>query len=121
MRAGPQRRKRKRRRRLSYPLRLTGVVAAGLLVLWAAGTALVKAAYPYWLGYDMGSRVAEARTRLKHQRDQNEALRARIRYLRSDEGAETLARRAGWRRSGESVIFFAEKPAAKESETDERR
>ncbi len=105
-----QRRKRRKRRVLSYPLRLAGLGAAAALALWLMGAVVVKAAYPYWLGYDVGARVAEARARLKRQKAENEALRARIRYLRSDEGAETLARRAGWRRPGESVIFFSGKP-----------
>ena len=121
MRAAPRRRKRRKRRGLSYPLRLAGAGAAALIGLWVTGIVVIKAAYPYWLGYDVGSQVAEARDQLRRQRSENETLRARIRYLRSDEGAETLARRAGWRRPGESVIFFAEKPAAKEPGTNERR
>jgi cell division protein FtsB len=110
-RPAPQRRRKRRKRRvLSYPLRLAALGGAAALALWLMGAVVVKAAYPYWLGYDVGTRVAEARARLKRQSAENEALRARIRYLRSDEGAETLARRAGWRRDGESVIFFSGKP-----------
>lgn len=109
-RTPPRRRRRKKRRVLSYPIRLAGIGAAVVGGLWLMGTFVMKAAYPYWLGHDVGTQVAEARTRLKRQRAENEALRARIHYLRSEEGAETLARRAGWRRPGESVLFFSGKP-----------
>ena len=103
-----------RRRRWvgSYPLQLAAAVTLVLFATWMGVLLVEKAAHPYWLGYTEGRKVTAMRERLAEQKARNAQLRARIEYLRSPEGTETLARRKGYRKPGEQVYFLTDTPAA---------
>lgn len=116
-----QERTRRRRRAGSYPLQLAGAVILVTLATWVLVQIVIKATHPYLLGHDVGRKVAALREKLTEQRARNAALRARIGYLQSDEGAETLARRAGWRRPGELVLFLETRSDAAISGVQEAR
>ena len=107
-----RRRIRRRRRAGSYPLQLAGAATLIALATYMMVLVVEKAAHPYWLGHSVKREVDEMRVRLSEQNARNAQLREQIRYLRSEEGAETTARRAGYRRPGEQVYLLPETPAA---------
>jgi len=64
-------------------------------------------AYPFlrqWrLSGALGERVAEAKARLDRMKIENVNVEREVNFLKTDEGAETVARRKGYRRPGETV------------------
>ena len=113
-----KRRKRRRRRAGNYYLKIAvtvvgGMAAAGVLFLF-----LSKVVHPYRLGYQVGQDVAEQREKLERQKQINAQLRARVAYLKSDEGMEREARSAGFHRPGEMVYLMPAEPV-KDAGTDE--
>jgi cell division protein FtsB len=100
------RRRRRRRRAAAYPLKLLAVAVAGSLGAWCLFLLLAKAAHPYLLGHEENKKVAALQERLDRQHAENVALRKRIAYLKSPEGAESEARRAGYHRPGEVVYLM---------------
>ena len=107
-----QRQQQQPRRRPGHPLRLAAVAVGVLGVLAVLVVVVEKAAHPYWLGNKVGREVAVLEKKLDAQNTRNETLRARIRYLRSPEGLETIARQKGYYRPGEHVFFLPETPTA---------
>lgn len=101
------RRRRRKRRPFPYPLRVALVMSAGMIVAWFSFQVLVKIVHPYQLGSEEARKVAELRARLNRQNQENVSLRAHIAFLKSDEGAEAVARRAGFHRPGEIVYFLS--------------
>ncbi len=107
----PKKTRRQRRRRHSrYALQLSGAALAIAFTLFLGVLVIEKAAHPYWLGHQVGQRVATLKADLHAQRQRNGSLRREVRYLSSDEGAEVVARRLGYRRPGEQVLLFPSGP-----------
>ncbi|MBC8101397.1 MAG: hypothetical protein H7Z41_02255 [Cytophagales bacterium] len=103
------RRRRKRRRfssTLLYRLRLIGMAVGGVSGAWLAFLFLQKVVHPYKLGNEVGEQVAVLRAQQGHQEQENAVLRERLLFLRSKEGAEVAARRAGFHRRGETVYLL---------------
>lgn len=107
-----QQRRRSRRRAGSYYLRIAATMAGGLCGAWMLFLFLSKVVHPYKLGYEVGREVTDMRGKVEAQEAANQTLRARIAYLRSDEGAEREARRAGYHRPGEVVYLLRSDEAA---------
>lgn len=105
-------RSRRRRRPRSYPLQLLGAATLVAGILFVAVIVVEKAVHPYWLGHQVGQEVATLQSKLRAQQQRNAALRQEVRYLKSDEGAEVLARRAGYHRPGEQVLLLTNAPPA---------
>jgi len=98
---------RSRRRRPSrYALQLLGAATVVAVTLFVAVIVIEKAAHPYWLGHQVGQEVATLQSKLREQQQRNASLRQKVRYLESDEGAEVVARQAGYRRPGEQVLLL---------------
>ena len=96
----------RRRRVIWYPIRLIGVGVSGVLGAFLLFQLVVKVAHPYKLGDEEARRVSALRERLARQEQINDRLDARLKYLESDEGTETQARRAGYHREGEAVYML---------------
>ncbi len=105
------RQRRKRQRRVRTALRLLGVTAGGIAGAYLAFVFLAKVVHPYKLGYEVGRQSDAVRERLDERQRANDRLRERLAFLQSDEGAEVEARRAHWRRPGETVILFRHESA----------
>ena len=105
-------RQRQQRRAGGPPLRLAAAAVGVLGALAILVVVVEKAAHPYWLGHKVGREVAALEKKLDAQNARNKALRARIHYLCSPEGVETIARQKGYRRPGEQVFFLPETAAA---------
>ena len=73
---------------------------------WVLSRVIARTAHPYLLGYQEGKKVAALRERLQQQSSTNVALKQRIEYLKSSEGEESEARRAGYHRPGEVVYLL---------------
>lgn len=105
-----RRNRRKKRGRRSYPLQI-GLAALGLF-----GTVWMLAIFVMWLvrpvarGNEYGRDVVVMRERLTQQKKVNANLRQRVAYLRTDEGAERLARKKGFHRKGEFVYLLPPSP-----------
>ncbi len=106
-----RRRIRRRRRAGSYPLQLAGAATFIALATYMVVLVVEKAAHPYWLGHSVQQEVTQMREQLAEQNARNARLRAQVQYLESEEGAETAARRAGYRRPGEQVYLLPPTPA----------
>ena len=109
-----QKRKRRRKKAGSYPLQLAAVVIVGVLGAWIAARVVEKALHPYWLGHAVGIKLAAARKELSQQNARCAELSQQVAWLRSPEGAETKARRAGYRLPGEQVYLIETPPTATE-------
>jgi hypothetical protein len=112
----PLRRPPLRRRRRTGRSRLEQIV---LVLLGLGGTVgaafllfgfLSKVVAPYKLGYALSNDLAAKREELDRQLLENKKLSARLSYLKSEEGAERLARRQGYHRPGERVYLLRETP-----------
>lgn len=112
----PSRRRRRRRRRAgSYYLKIIVTVLGGMAAAGALFAFLSKVVHPYRLGYQVGQEVAAQRESLERQQRVNAQLRARVAYLKSEEGVEREARRAGYHRPGEIVYLMTPEPEQKEN------
>jgi len=64
-------------------------------------------AYPFlrqWRITDaLDRKVVEAREHLGRLQSENDAVEREVNFLRTDEGAETTARKKGYRRPGETI------------------
>ena len=98
-----QRRQRRRRAKWLLPLRFATMTVAGMAGAWLLFQIMVKVVHPYRLGYEQAQKVAQLKEQLSNQESGNARLRSQVAYLQSEEGAETLARRAGYHRSGEVI------------------
>jgi cell division protein FtsB len=111
-------RRRKKRRLLSstalYRLRLIGMGLGGVFIAVIAFRILQKVVHPYQLGNEVGQQVAVLREQYNRQEKENAALRQRLVFLRSKEGAEVEARRAGFHRKGEIVYLLPTTPETPE-------
>jgi cell division protein FtsB len=108
--------RRKRRRRAgSYYLKIAVTVVGGMAAAGALFAFMSKVVHPYRLGYQVGQEVAEQRESLERQQRINAQLRARVAYLKSDEGVEREARRAGYHRPGEIVYLMTPEPEKNEN------
>jgi cell division protein FtsB len=103
-------RRRKKRRLLSstalYRLRLTGMGLGGIFIAFIAFRVMQKVVHPYRLGNEVGQQVAVLREQYRRQEKENAVLRQRLAFLRSKEGAEVEARRAGFHLKGETVYLL---------------
>ena len=112
----PRNLRRRKKRRLSstflFRLRLFGMALGGIVFAFAAFRFMQKVVHPYRLGSEVSQQVAVARTQYKRQEQENAVLEEKLMFLRSKEGAEVLARRAGFHLKGEVVYLF---PAAQET------
>lgn len=103
-------RRRKKRRLFSstvlYYLRLFGIGMGGVLFAFVAFRFMLKVVHPYKLSSEVGQQVAVAREQYNRQEKENAALQQRLTFLRSKEGAEVEARRAGFHRKGEIVYLL---------------
>jgi cell division protein FtsB len=99
-------RKRRRRRAIWYPVRLIGVGAAGVTGAFLLFQLYVKINHPYQLGDEEARKVVALQERLNRQDRQNAVLDQQLQYLQSNEGTETLARRAGYHKPGETVYLL---------------
>jgi cell division protein FtsB len=111
-------RRRKKRRLLSstalYRLRLTGMGLGGILIAFIAFRVMQKVVHPYRLGNEVGQQVAVLREQYRRQEKENAVLRQRLAFLRSNEGAEVEARRAGFHRKGE-IVYLLPTPETQET------
>ena len=103
-------RTRRRKRKSSYGLQLVGATVLVALAAWMLFAFVEKAIHPYWLQHTVGRDVSVLREKIATQKARNANLRAQIAYAQSEEGAEALARRAGFSRPGEQVYFLQRKP-----------
>lgn len=103
-------RRKKKRRLLSstalYRLRLVGMGLGGMLFAFIAFRFMQKVVHPYKLSNEVGQQVAVLREKYKRQQQENAVLEQRLAFLRSKEGAEVEARRAGFHLKGETVYLL---------------
>ncbi|MDX1931732.1 MAG: hypothetical protein SFU56_03930 [Capsulimonadales bacterium] len=95
-------------------VRLAGMGAVGVFSALLLFQVALKILHPYRLGQEEARKVEALRHRLEARNAENQRLERRLEYLKSPEGQETLARRAGFHRNGE--IPFLLTPAAVSSE-----
>lgn len=100
------RRQRRRRNRIPTPLRWLGMVGAGMFCAWVLFELMVKIVHPYQLGDQQAKKAQQLRQQLAQQEARNTDLRKQVAYLRTEEGAEALARRAGYHRPKEEVYLL---------------
>lgn len=98
---------RRRRNRIPTPLRWLAMVGAGMLCAWLLFELMVKIVHPYQLGDQQAKKAQKLRQQLAQQEARNSELRKQVAFLRTDEGAEVLARRAGYHRPKEAVYLLA--------------
>lgn len=115
MKATTRQQTRRRRGAQSYALRLAGAAALVVVAVVALTALAGKVVHPYLLGYHVGREADHLRTQLAQHKERNALLRAQVRYLQSDEGGETAARRAGWHRPGEQVYLLKAAPKPSEA------
>ena len=112
----PRNLRRRKKRRLSstflFRLRLFGMALGGVIFAFAAFRFMQKVVHPYQLGSEVSQQVAVAHAQYRHQEQENAILQEQMMFLRSKEGAEVEARRAGFHRKGETVYLF---PATQET------
>ncbi len=77
-----------------------------MFIAFVAFRFMQKVVHPYRLSNEVGQQVAVLREQYKRQEQENAALQQRLVFLRSDEGAEVEARRAGFLRKGETVYLL---------------
>jgi cell division protein FtsB len=115
-------RRRKKRRFLSstakYRLRLIGMGLGGVLFAFISFLFMQKVVHPYKLGNEVSQQVAVAREQYDHQKKENAALNERLTFLRSKEGAEVEARRAGFHFKGETVFLLPNASQPSENSSD---
>ncbi len=99
-------RRRPPRRAGNYYLKIVGFVLVSAVGVYAAWAFAVKIIHPYQMGWKVERDVKKVQSELKRQNTQNALLEKRLAYLKTPEGAETEARRAGYARPGEKVYLL---------------
>jgi cell division protein FtsB len=99
-------RSRRRRRQRNYFLQLALAAGGVALVTWMLFVLIEKAIHPYWLGHEVERQVRALREQVARQRKENDDLRAQVRFLQTDEGAEREARQARFYRPGEVIYLL---------------
>ncbi len=102
----PRLRRRTPRRAGNYYLKITGFFLCALIGAYAAWGFGVKIIHPYQMGWKVSQDVNKVEQELGRQNAQNGQLEKRLAYLKTPEGAETEARRAGFARPGETVYLI---------------
>lgn len=102
----PRSRRRTPRRAGNYYLKIAGFFLASAVGIYAAWAFAVKIIHPYQMGWKVEQDVRKVQGELKRQNAQNALLEKRLAYLKTPEGAETEARRAGYARPGEKVYLL---------------
>jgi len=102
----PRSQRRPPRRAGNYYLRLAGIAVGGSLAAYVLFLFIAKVIHPYQMGFSVERDIRTVRAELKRQRDKNTLLERRLNYLKTPEGAETEARRAGYSRPGEIVYLL---------------
>ena len=102
----PRTRRRAPRRAGNYYLKIVGFAAVAAVGVYAAWGFAVKILHPYQMGWKVSQDVRKVETELSRQYAQNVLLEKRLAYLKTPEGAETEARRAGFARPGEKVYLL---------------
>jgi len=105
-----RRNRKKRRARRSYQLQIALAAVGVFGAVWLGAICVMWLVRPVARGNEYGRNVAVWRERLVQQRKVNADLKRRAAYLRTDEGAERLARRKGFHREGEIVYLLASSP-----------
>lgn len=109
----PRVRRRMPRRAGNYYLKIAGFAAVTLIGMYAAWAFAVKIIHPYQMGWKVNQDVKKVETELNRQYAQNALLEKRLAYLKTPDGAETEARRAGYARPGERVYLLRRPQSAK--------
>ncbi|MBC7808008.1 MAG: septum formation initiator family protein [Akkermansiaceae bacterium] len=99
-------RRRTPRRAGNYYLKITGFALVAAVGVYAAWAFAVKIIHPYQMGWKVAQDVKKVENELRRQHAQNALLEKRLAYLKTPEGAETEARRAGFARPGEQVYLI---------------
>lgn len=99
--------KRRRPRRIPTPILWLVTIATGGLFAWGIFELMVRMVHPYQLGNQQAKKVDDLKLRLARQEARNTELRKDLEFLRSDEGAEALARSEGYHRPNETVYLIA--------------
>lgn len=99
-------RRRAPRRAGNYYLRLMGIAGGGVTAAYVLFVFILKVVHPYQLGYAVELDIRQVQTELNRQKARNSLLERRLDYLKTPEGAEMEARRAGWARPGETVYLL---------------
>lgn len=102
----PRSRRRTPRRAGNYYLKIVGFLLVSAVGVYAAWAFAVKIIHPYQMGWKVEQDVKKVESELKRQHSQNALLEKRLAYLKTPEGAETEARRAGYARPGEKVYLL---------------
>ena len=102
----PRARRRAPRRAGNYYLRIAGFALVAAVGVYAAWAFAVKIIHPYQMGWKVAQDVKKVKNELHRQHAQNALLEKRLAYLKTPEGAETEARRAGFAREGEKVYLL---------------
>ena len=109
-------RRRRRPRIAGFALRIAGLALVGVLagcLLFPLASKIVR---PYRIENEVEAKVRVLEERLARQSAENAVLMRRIDYLRTDEGKEMLARRAGYHLPGETVFLLSAPPSAAPAE-----
>lgn len=102
----PRPRRRAPRRAGNYYLKIAGFALVAAVGVYAAWAFAVKIIHPYQMGWKVSQDVKKVESELSRQYAQNALLEKRLAYLKTPEGAETEARRAGFARPGEKVYLL---------------
>ena len=107
------RRRRAPRRVVNYYVKLGGIVVAGVVGAFLVWGFVVKVIHPYQMGWAVDQDVQRVRGDLRKQASRNALLQQRLAYLKTPDGAETEARRAGFARPGEMIYLLRTKEPGK--------
>ena len=99
-------RRRPPRRAGNYYARVGGVAAAGVIGAYLVWAFVMKVVHPYQVGWSVARDRKKIQAELARQNRQNRQLEARLAYLKTPDGAETEARRAGFARPGELIYLL---------------
>jgi len=111
----PRSQRRLPRRAGNYYLRLAGIAGGGCLIAYVLFIFIAKVIHPYQMGFSVERDIRTVRAELKKQQAKNTLLARRLDYLKTPEGAETEARRAGYSRPGEIVYLLRSAASASSS------
>ena len=106
-------RRRAPRRVVNYYGKVAGLCVAGTLGAMLVWAFVVKVIHPYQLGWVVEKDIRVIRADLQKQNARNALLQKRLAYLKTPDGAETEARRAGFGRPGEMIYLLRKSEPAK--------